>query len=97
MSKTISVHGMFSPCSAKIRASDKDLPVYSEKASKIFEIFTLLLSTVHTDKSKVKILQNFMGFSEYMNFTYVCSLLSNLLFIRKQNGLFKMDIFIHNF
>ena len=27
MSKTISVHNMFSPCSAKIRASDKDLPV----------------------------------------------------------------------
>ena len=26
-SKTISVHNMFSPCSAKIRASDKDLPV----------------------------------------------------------------------
>ena len=25
--KTIHVHNMFSPCSAKIRASDKDLPV----------------------------------------------------------------------
>ena len=25
--RTTSVHNMFSPCSAKIRASDKDLPV----------------------------------------------------------------------
>ena len=43
--------------------------VYSEKATKFCEIFPLLLSTVHTDKSKVKILQNFAAFSEYMNFT----------------------------
>ena len=27
--RTISLHNMFSPCSAKIRASDKDLPVTS--------------------------------------------------------------------
>ena len=33
------------------------------------EIFTLLLTTVHTVKSEVKILQNFVAFSEYMNFT----------------------------
>ena len=45
--------------------------VYSEKATKIFEISTLLLSTVHTDKSKVEISQNFVAFSEYMNFTYL--------------------------
>ena len=32
------------------------------------KILTLLLSTVHTDKSKVKISQNFVAFSEYMNF-----------------------------
>ena len=32
------------------------------------EIFTLFLSTGHTDKSKVKILQNFVAFSKYMNF-----------------------------
>ena len=42
--------------------------IYSEKATKFCEIFTLLLTTVHTDKSKVKILQNFVVFSEYMNF-----------------------------
>ena len=42
--------------------------LYSEKATKFCEISTLLLSTVHTDKSKVKILQNFVAFLEYMNF-----------------------------
>ena len=40
--------------------------VYSEKATKIF---TLLLTAVHTVKSKGKISQNFVAFSEYMNFT----------------------------
>ena len=46
--RTISVHNMFSPCSAKRRASDKDLKfIYSEKATKFCEISTLLLTTVH--------------------------------------------------
>ena len=45
--------------------------IYSEKATKFCEIFTLLLTTVHTFKSKVKISQNFVAFSEYMNFKYV--------------------------
>ena len=39
-----------------------------EKAAKFCEISTLLLFTVHTDKSKVEIAQNFVAFSEYMNF-----------------------------
>ena len=43
--------------------------VYSEKATKFFEIFTLLLSYVVRVKSRVKISQNFVAFSEYMNFT----------------------------
>ena len=43
--------------------------IYSEKATKFCKIFTLLLTTVHTVKSKVKISQNFVAFSEYMNFT----------------------------
>ena len=47
--------------------------VYSEKDTKFCEISTLLLSTVHTDKSKVEILQNFVAFSEYMNFTSISS------------------------
>ena len=42
---------------------------YSEKATEFCEIFTLLLTAVHTIKSKVKILQNFVAFSEYMIFT----------------------------
>ena len=42
--------------------------VYSEKAAKYCKISTLLLSTVHTDKRKVEISQNFVAFSEYINF-----------------------------
>ena len=42
--------------------------VYSEKATKFCEILPLLLSTVHTVKSKVEISQVFYAFSEYMNF-----------------------------
>ena len=41
---------------------------YSEKATKFWEISNLRLSTVHTDKSRVKISQNFVAFSEYINF-----------------------------
>ena len=42
--------------------------MYSEKATKFCEIFTLLLTGTTYDKSKVKISQNFVAFSEYMNF-----------------------------
>ena len=42
--------------------------IYSEKATKFYEIFPLLLTTFHTVKSKGKILQNLVAFSEYMNF-----------------------------
>ena len=42
--------------------------IYSEKATKICKIFVLLLTTVHTVKSKLEISQNFVAFSEYMNF-----------------------------
>ena len=40
--------------------------IYSEKATKFGEIFTLLMTTVHTVKSKGKISQNFVAFSEYI-------------------------------
>ena len=43
--------------------------IYSEKATKFCEIFTLLLSYVVRVKSKVEISQIFVAFSEYMNFT----------------------------
>ena len=45
--------------------------IYSEKATKFCEISTLLLSYVVPVKSKVNISQNFVAFSEYMNFTIV--------------------------
>ena len=42
--------------------------IHSEKATKFCEIFPLLLTTVHTVKSKGKISQNFVAFSDHMNF-----------------------------
>ena len=42
--------------------------IYSEKATQFCELFPLLLTTVHTVKSKGKSSQNFVAFSEYMNF-----------------------------
>ena len=42
--------------------------IYSEKATKFCEISTLHLSYVASVKSKVDISQNFVAFSEYMNF-----------------------------
>ena len=42
--------------------------IYSEKATKFCKTFTLLLTVCTVVKSKVKILQNFVAFSEYMNF-----------------------------
>jgi hypothetical protein len=41
--------------------------IYSENATKICEIFTLLLSYVVPVKSKVKISQNLVAFSEYIS------------------------------
>ena len=42
--------------------------MYSEEATKFCEISTLLLSYVVPVKSTVEISQNFVAFSEYMNF-----------------------------
>ena len=42
--------------------------IYSEKATKFCEISTVDLFYVLTVKSMVDILQNFVAFSEYMNF-----------------------------
>ena len=47
--------------------------IYTEKATKLCKMFTLLLSYVVPVKSKVKISQNFVAFSEYMNFKSVIS------------------------
>ena len=42
--------------------------IYAEKATNVCEIFASILSYVVPVKSKVKISQNFVAFSEYMNF-----------------------------
>ena len=44
--------------------------IYSEITTKFCEISTLLLSYVVPVKSKVEISQNFVAFSEYMNFIF---------------------------
>ena len=46
--------------------------IYSEKGTKFCEISTLLLTGTTMDKSKVEISQNFVAFSEYMNFIKCC-------------------------
>ena len=45
--------------------------IYSEKATKFCEISILLLSVCTVNQSKVEILQNFVAFSEYTNFTSI--------------------------
>ena len=42
--------------------------LYPEKATKFCEISSLHLTGTTYDKSKVEISQNFVAFSEYMNF-----------------------------
>ena len=42
--------------------------IYSGKATKFCEISTVYLTVTTEDKFKVEILQNFVAFSEYMNF-----------------------------
>ena len=44
--------------------------IYSEKATKFCEIFPLFLTVCTVVKSEGKISQNFVAFSEYMNFNY---------------------------
>ena len=45
--------------------------IYFEKATKICEISTLDLTVCTVVKFKVEISQNFVAFSEYMNFTSI--------------------------
>ena len=42
--------------------------IYSEQATTFWEISTLLMSYLEPVKSKVEISQNFVAFSDYMNF-----------------------------
>ena len=52
----------------KVKGVSADKVKYSEKATKFCEISTVDLSYVVTVKSMVEISQNFVTFSEYMNF-----------------------------
>ena len=54
--------------------------IYSEKATKCCEISTLLLSNVVPVKSKVEISQNFVAFSEFMNFDNQMSVIFERVF-----------------
>ena len=50
--------------------------IYSEKATKFCEISTSYVLPV---KSKVEISQNFVAFSEYINFTYPTTIMARIL------------------
>ena len=58
--------------------------IYSEKATKFCKISTLLLSSVVPVKTKVEISQNFVTFSEYMNFILVSFLILCSLYVHKE-------------
>ena len=57
--------------------------IFIEKATKICNIFPLLLTVCTVVKSKGKILQNFVVFSEYMNFRHEkrCQILQTLFWV----------------
>ena len=66
--------------------------IYSERATKCCEIYSVDLSYVVTVKSTVEISQNFVAFSEYMNFNYLFYqdiqwILLGILQIARQNAL----------
>ena len=77
----------------KIRSSYRQLKfIYSEKAAKFCEISTLLFTGTTKDKSKLEILQNFVAFLEYMNFTKIQLFKKILLswwFLFKSHGISK--------
>ena len=68
--------------------------IYSKKATKFYKIFTLLLTGDTYDKSKVKILQNFVAFSEYMNFTNTLSLNNSALSISEWDMAFQFTVYL---
>ena len=57
-------------------------------AIKFSEIFTLLLTGTRSDKGKVKISQNYVAFSEYMNF-------NKEYFINWKKGMLIQKLFFH--
>ena len=65
---TQSIHSLINVLNTIKFISDYVKFIHSEKAKKFCEIFTLLLTVCTVVKSKVKISQNFVAFSEYINF-----------------------------
>ena len=51
-----------------LKANSFIIFIYSEKATNVCENFTVDLYYIVTVKSTVEILQNFVAFSEYINF-----------------------------
>ena len=68
--------------------------IYSEKATKFCEISTLLLTVSTVVKSKVEISQNFVAFSEYMNFTINKNLLQLYNIEKKVSRYYNRDLSI---
>ena len=60
---------MYNACSSAPKLLMKLKFIYSEKAAKFCEISTVDWTGTKKEKSTVEILQNFVAFSEYMNFT----------------------------
>ena len=59
--------------------------IYSEKATKFCEIFPLLSTVCTVVKSKGNVSQNFVTFSEYINFNTTVAYLCHLL-LRNRGG-----------
>ena len=74
--------------------------IYSEKARKFCKISTVDLTGTTQDQSTVEISQNFVAFSEYMNFTSIqlqIDLIVHFLFSYKsQNSLIAPSIYYCN-
>ena len=56
--------------------------IYSEKAANFCEIFPLLLTVCTVVKSKGKISQNFVAFSEYMNFKVIVRMDGHMVYAK---------------
>ena len=64
---------------------------YSEKATKFCEMSNLLLSYVVPFKSKVEISQNFVAFSEYLNFKDPIAFVTFFFFLEEKELLVKLN------
>ena len=73
--------------------------IYAEKTTKFCEIFPLLLIVCTAVKNKGKISQNFVAFSEHMNFSHVTAKsVSREIFVRfiQYDSSFRLSFLIHS-